>query len=76
MGEDSNNYNIHLSITNTLNYIKTFNKVHNLNVMLGQEAQKTILKQAYLAGSNYPVEDMPQVQLAATPSSARLQWIV
>ena len=71
MGEDSNNYNIHLSITNTLNYIKTFNKVHNLNVMLGQEAQKTILKQAYLAGSNYPVEDMPQVQLAATPSSAR-----
>ena len=71
MGEDSNNYNIHLSITNTLNYIKTFNKVHNLNVMLSQEAQKTILKQAYLAGSNYPVEDMPQVQLAATPSSAR-----
>ena len=70
MGEDSNNYNIHLSITNTLNYIKTFNKVHNLNVMLGQEAQKTILKQAYLAGSNYPVEDMPQVRLAATPSSA------
>ena len=70
MGEDSNNYNIHLSITNTLNYIKTFNKVHNLNVMLGQEAQKTILKAAYLAGSNYPVEDMPQVQLAATPSSA------
>ncbi len=70
MGEDSNNYNIHLSITNTLNYIKTFNKLHNLNVMLGQEAQKTILKQAYLAGSNYPVEDMRQVALAATPGSA------
>jgi TonB-linked SusC/RagA family outer membrane protein len=70
MGEDSNNYNIHLSITNTLNYIKTFNNVHNLNVMLGQEAQKTIQKVAYLSGSNYPVEDMPQVQLAATPSSA------
>ena len=70
MGENSNNYNIHLSITNTLNYIKTFNKVHNLNVMLGQEAQKTILKQAYLAGSNYPVEDKPQVQLASNPSSA------
>ena len=70
MGENSKNYNIHLSITNTLNYIKTFNRVHNLNVMLGQEAQKTILKQAYLAGSNYPVEDMPQVSLTATPSSA------
>ncbi|MBQ9230313.1 MAG: TonB-dependent receptor [Prevotella sp.] len=73
MGENSNSYNIHLSVTNTLNYIKTFNKVHNLNVMLGQEAQKTILKQAYLAGSNYPVEDMPQVQLAATPGSAATQ---
>lgn len=70
MGENSNSYNFHLSITNTLNYIKTFNKVHNLNVMLGQEAQKTIFKRAYLAGSNYPVEDMPQAALAATPSSA------
>ena len=70
MGEDANNYNIHLSITNTLNYIKTFNQVHNLNVMLGQEAQKTVLKRAYLAGSNYPLEDKPQVQLASTPSSA------
>lgn len=71
MGENSNNSNIHMQITNTLNWIKTFNQVHNLNVMLGQEAQKRWLKQAYLASSNYPVEDMPQVANAATPSDAR-----
>ena len=70
MGENSNNTNVHLQITNTVNWIKTFNNAHNLNLMLGQEAQKTWLKRAYLAGSNYPVEDMPQVANAATPSSA------
>ena len=70
MGENSNNSNIHMQITNTLNWIKTFNMVHNVNVMLGQEAQKRWLKQAYLAGSNYPVEDMPVVANAATPGSA------
>jgi len=70
MGENSNNTNVHLQITNTVNWIKTFNNVHNLNLMVGQEAQKTWLKQAYLAASNYPVADMPQVANAATPSSA------
>ena len=70
MGENSNNTNVHLQITNTVNWIKTFNNAHNLNLMLGQEAQKTWLKQAYLAASNYPVDDKPQVANAATPSSA------
>lgn len=70
MGENSNNTNVHLQITNTVNWIKTFNNAHNLNLMLGQEAQKTYLKQAYLAASNYPVDDKPQVANAATPSSA------
>jgi len=73
MGENSNSYNVHLQTTNTLNWIRTFNGVHNVNVMLGQEAQKTWLKEAYLAGSNYPVQDMPQVANSATPSSASTQ---
>ena len=70
MGENSNITRMMLNITNTLNYIKTFKGVHNLNLMLGQEGQKKHLKEAYLAGSNYPVEDMNDVSLTATPSSA------
>jgi len=70
MGENANTTRTLMSITNTLNYLKIFNKVHNLNVMLGQEAQYTYYKRAYLAGSNYPVQDMPQVANAAVPGSA------
>ena len=70
MGENANTTRTLMSITNTLNYLKTFNGVHNVNVMLGQEAQYTYRKQEYLAGSNYPVKDKPQVANAAVPGSA------
>lgn len=70
MGENSNITRLLLNITNTLNYVKTFNDAHNLNLLVGQEGQKKLYKNAYLAGSNYPVEDLNDVSLAATPSSA------
>lgn len=70
MGENANTTRLLLNITNTLNYVKTFDDVHNLNILLGQEGQKKLYKNAYLAGSNYPVEDLNDVSLATTPSSA------
>jgi TonB-linked SusC/RagA family outer membrane protein len=70
MGENNNTTRTLLSITNTLNYIKTFNEKHNINVLLGQEAQYTYLKEAYLSGSNYPVDYLPQVSNTAVPGSA------
>lgn len=70
MGENSNTTRSLLSITNTLNYLKTFNEKHNVNFLLGQEAQYTYLKEAYLAGSNYPVDFLPQVSNTAVPGSA------
>lgn len=70
MGENANTTRSLLSITNTLNYIKTFNDKHNVNFLFGQEAQHTYYKRAYLSSSNYPVEDMPQVTNAAVPGSA------
>ena len=70
MGEDSNITRIMLTITNTLNYIKTFGEAHHVNLMLGQEGQKKNFKQAYLAGSNYPVDNKVDVSLAAVPGSA------
>lgn len=69
-GEDSYTTRFLLSITNTLNYVKTFNGVHNLNLMLGQEGQRKNYKMAYLAGSNYPVDNMTDLSLTAVPSSA------
>ena len=70
MGENNTTIHTLMSITNTLNYLKTFNMKHNVNIMLGQEAQYTYQKNAYLAGSNYPVQDKPQVANTSVPGSA------
>lgn len=70
MGENANTTRMLLTMTNTLNYVKTFAGSHNVNLLLGQEGQKKLYKNAYLAASNYPVEDLNDVSLAATPSSA------
>lgn len=72
MGENGDTHKILLSITNTLNYIKSFGD-HHLNLMLGQEGQRKYYKIAYLAGNNYPVPDLNDVSLAAKPSSAYTQ---
>ncbi|MDR0940033.1 MAG: TonB-dependent receptor [Mediterranea sp.] len=70
MGEDTNTSNLQLSITNTLNYIDTFNEHHHVNFLIGQEGIKTMKKVAYLAGTNYPVENLNEVGLTAVPGSA------
>ena len=70
MGEDGMTTRILLNITNTLNYINTFGEAHHVNFMVGQEGQRTNLKESYLAGSNFPVSDLNEISLAATPSSA------
>ena len=46
MGENNYSTRMLLSITNTLNYINTFNEKHNVNFLIGQEGQRTNLKEA------------------------------
>ncbi|WP_455673498.1 SusC/RagA family TonB-linked outer membrane protein [Phocaeicola sp.] len=70
MGENNYTTRMLLTITNTLNYINTFNEKHNVNFLIGQEGQKTHLKEAYLSGSNYPVDFLNQVSNTAVPGSA------
>lgn len=70
MGENAYTTRMLLTITNTLNYVKTLNKVHHLNFMLGQEGQTRHLKEGYLSSSNYPVIDKNDVILASVPGSA------
>ena len=62
--------NMHLNITNTLNYIHTIGKDHHVNLMLGQEGQKNINNKTYLSASNYPVENLRELYNAAIPNSA------
>ncbi|MUP36633.1 SusC/RagA family TonB-linked outer membrane protein [Labilibaculum euxinus] len=71
MGENGTNDQTLITITNTLNYIKTFNENHNVNLLAGQETSSTNLNTTYLSGSNYPVPDKNVVSLAATPGSAK-----
>lgn len=70
MGEQGTTTLTILSITNTLNYVKTFNEKHNMNLLIGQEAQKTKDNGSYLAASNYPLFNYNQVANAAVPGSA------
>ncbi|MDR0892392.1 MAG: TonB-dependent receptor [Mediterranea sp.] len=70
MGEDNYTTNLQLSITNTLNYLDTFNERHHVNFLIGQEGIKTMEKGAYLAGSNYPVENLNEIGLTSVPGSA------
>lgn len=70
MGEQGTTSRTLLSITNTLSYIKTLEDVHHLNLMIGQEAQKTKDNSSYLSASNYPLMTLNQVANAAVPSSA------
>jgi TonB-linked SusC/RagA family outer membrane protein len=69
LGEEGNDYRALWTWTNTLNYIKSIGN-HNLNILVGQEAQKARDESAYLAGSNFPVDLVFTVENAAEPSDA------
>lgn len=57
------------TFTNTLNYINSFNNSHNINVLLGQEAQKANDDESYLAGNNFASDRLFTIENAAIPSS-------
>lgn len=59
-----------LSITNTINFNRSFNKVHNLNILLGQEAQKISFKNIYTVANNYPSDRIIELGGASVPVSA------
>ncbi|MFV0272505.1 MAG: TonB-dependent receptor domain-containing protein [Macellibacteroides fermentans] len=70
MGEKNLERATTYSITNTLNFVNTFNEVHNVNVLLGQEAQKVAFNQVYAAASGYPSDAVFELDNASTPVSA------
>lgn len=59
-----------LQITNSLNFNRSFNEVHSLNILVGQEAQKVSLRQIYTAASGYPNDTMLELDNTSTPSAS------
>ncbi len=58
-----------LNWSNQLNYTKSIGK-NNIGIMLGQEIQKTNADETYLSSTNYPVETLTSISLAATVGDA------
>lgn len=53
-----------------LMYDKSFNKVHNLNALVGYEAEKYKLDYTYANGTNYPTFQKPEIINAGTTRSS------
>ena len=70
MGEQGTTDIYMVTNTNTLNYVKTLSDAHNVNLMLGYEAQRTKLEQSHLQASNYAVDYLNDVSLASKPTNA------
>jgi len=60
---------ISISSINTLTYNKSFG-VHNLNVLLGQEAYKTKLDNIYAQATNFAFPGASELVAASTPNTA------
>jgi TonB-linked SusC/RagA family outer membrane protein len=58
------------TITNTLNFNRSFNDKHNLNILLGQEAQRVSRTSLEAAATNYPSDVVDELVNASTPVSA------
>ena len=59
-----------LTITNTINFNRTFKDMHHLNVLLGQEAQKISYRTIYAAASGYPSDAVFELDNASKPTGA------
>ena len=59
-----------LTITNTVNFNRTFKDMHHLNVLLGQEAQKISYRTIYAAASGYPSDAVFELDNASKPTRA------
>ena len=67
-GENGTIYNFYTTITNTFNINKAWND-HTINFLIGQEGQRTNYKSTYLEATNFAVDYLNDIALAATPST-------
>jgi TonB-linked SusC/RagA family outer membrane protein len=70
LGQQADSRRFNWIITNTLRYDNTFNEAHNVNALLGQEAQNFADYYTYLSAQQYPTGQLPNLDNAADPQSA------
>lgn len=58
------------NVTNTLNYNNTFDEVHNLSVMVGQELMHDAFRYSSASAEGFPSADFKELSEGANPSSA------
>jgi TonB-dependent starch-binding outer membrane protein SusC len=68
----NNDLDYRWQIDNTINYVKSFNKVHNVNILVGQSADNYTISQSYLYRQDIPydAENYRYVSAGATLVSA------
>ena len=59
--------NLIWSTTNTLNWTETFDDMHNVSVLVGQEAQASDYKDFYVASEDFPSFQLRRLASGATP---------
>ena len=70
MYADQNNETLlNLTITNSLNWLKKYG-LHDINLMVAQEAQRLVDEQTLAGASNFPYEELPEMGNASTPTLA------
>ena len=69
VGQKYNDTKTNLIVTNTLNWLHTFGDYHDLNIMLGQEAQKTKDYYEYYAAQNF-AKGFREMSTASEPTKA------
>ena len=68
------NWNTNFLTTHTLNYVKTFNDVHNFNAIAGIEYRKDINEQIAATGIGFPTNQFRTLDASATPESVTGFW--
>jgi TonB-linked SusC/RagA family outer membrane protein len=66
LGIEGTTYVSNLIGSNVLQYVKTFNKVHNLEAMAGFSFEKYARRTTYIEATNFPNEDFQYINSAGT----------
>lgn len=68
-------WNLTTTLTSTLSYDYSFKEKHNLNFLAGFEAMNYKYNRTYAQGTNFPVFDLIELNLAGTPTAVgSLTW--
>ncbi len=70
-GSSSTRRTMKYSNTNQLSYIQTFNKVHKLNLMLGQETTYQMVEEVLAEAKNFPLDNLGVDNLGLGAVSSR-----